>query len=242
MRIATRLFVSNVWLQAVLMAFAATLCAEFVWSPAPATYQALEWAPYDTWMRLRSQPASSAHLLLVVRDQASEQQFGAGHWDRSMAARLITALHDAEAAAIGIDIPLELPSPPNLGGAVSDALLIEAVKSSGTVAYPALLSSPLDQDRGLPLVASSAITQGRSSIQSTPDHDRTVRRSPLYQNSRSHELPAWGFTLATTFWNVPLDQVERSTGQVILRNARRPDGSLSTVTIPLDRKSRSHPK
>ena len=106
MRIATRLFVRNVWLQAVLMAFAATLCAEFLWSPAPTTYTALEWAPYDTWMRLRSQPVRASHLLLVVRDQVSEQQLGTGHWDRSIPARLIMALHDAGAAALGIEVSL----------------------------------------------------------------------------------------------------------------------------------------
>ena len=150
MRIATRLFVRNIWLQAVLMAFAATFFAALIWSPAPATYTALEWAPYDTWMRLRSQPVLYSPLLLVVRDQASERQWGAGYWDRSLSARLITALYDAGAAAVGVDIPLDLPSPPNLGGAVSDALLIEAVKSAKTVAYPALPLSPLGEDVGLP--------------------------------------------------------------------------------------------
>lgn len=238
MRIATRLFVRNVWLQAVLMAFAATLCAEFLWSPAPTTYTALEWAPYDTWMRLRSQPVRASHLLLVVRDQVSEQQLGTGHWDRSIPARLIMALHDAGAAALGIDIPLDLPSPPNLGGAVSDTLLIEAVKSAGTVAYPAFPASPFEQDTSLSLVPSNSVTPGRSEIQAALDNDRTVRRAPLYHDSGSRELPALGFTLATTFWNVPPDQVERRAEQVILRNARRPDGSLATVTIPLDRKGR----
>ncbi|MBI4001167.1 MAG: CHASE2 domain-containing protein, partial [Nitrospira defluvii] len=238
MRIATRLFVRNVWLQAVLMAFAATLCAEFLWSPAPATYTALEWAPYDTWMRLRSHPAHSSHLLLVVRDHASEQQFGVGHWDRSIPARLVTALHDAGATALGIDIPLDLPSPPNLGGAVSDTLLIEAVKSAGTVVYPALPTSTLEQDTGLPTVPSNAVTPGRSAIQPALDIDRIVRRAPLYHDSGSGELPALGFTLATTFWRVPLDQVERRSGQVLLRNAREPDGAAATVTIPVDRKGR----
>lgn len=238
MRIATRLFVRNVWLQAVLMAFAATLCAEILWSPSPTTYTALEWAPYDTWMRLRSQPAHSSPLLLVVRDHASEQQFGVGHWDRSIPARLITALHDAGVTAVGIDIPLDLPSPPYLGGAVSDALLSEAVKSVGTVAYPAFPTSAVEPDVGLPLVSSHTVTGGRSTIQPALDSDRIVRRAPLYHDSGSGELPALGFTLAITFWHVPLDQVERRAGQVVLRNTREPDATTSTVTIPIDRKDR----
>jgi CHASE2 domain-containing sensor protein len=146
MHIATRLFVRNVWLQAVVMALASVALTEILWAPAPVTYHALEWAPYDTWMRLRSQPAPDSHLLLVIRDQASEQQFGAGMWDRSLPARLITGLHDAGAAAIGLDIPLDLPSPPNLGGAVSDALLTEAVTSAGTVSYPAFSTAPGEQE------------------------------------------------------------------------------------------------
>lgn len=238
MRIATRLFVRNVWLQAVLMAFAATLCAEFLWSPAPTTYTALEWAPYDSWMRLRSQPARPSRLLLVVRDHASEQQFGVGHWDRSIPARLVTALHDAGARAVGIDTPINLPSPPNLGGAVSDALLIEAVKSAGIVAYPAFPASAFEQDTGLPLVPSGGVAPGRSAIQAALDHDRIVRRAPLYHDSGSGELPAFAFTLATTFWNVSSDQVERRAGQVMLRNARGLDGTMSTVAIPIDRKGR----
>ena len=234
MRIATRLFVRNVWLQAALMAFAATLCAELLWSALPTTYTALEWAPYDTWMRLRSHATHPSRLLLVVRDHASEQQFGLGHWDRSLSARLVTALHDAGARAIGIDTPINLPSPPNLGGAVSDTLLIEAVKSTGIVAYPAFPASAFE-DAGLPLVPLSSVVPGRSAIQATLDRDRIVRRAALYHDSGSGELPAFAFTLATTFWNVASDQTERGAGQVLLRNARGFDGTAAMVSIPIDR-------
>ena len=238
MRIATRLFVRNVWLQAVVMAFAATMLAELIWTPAPATYTALEWGPYDTWMRLRHQPAAPSDLLLVLRDHDSEQQFGAGPWDRSIPARLITALHDAGAATLGIDIPLDLPSPPNLGGAVSDALLLEAVKSAGPVAYPAFPPSSFEHETGLLSAPSNSVMPGRSAIQPALDSDRIARRTPLYHDSGSGELPALGFTLATIFWRVPLDQVERSSGQVTLPNARRSGDTVATVTIPLDRKGR----
>ena len=95
MHIATRLFVRNVWLQAVVMALASVALTEILWAPAPVTYHALEWAPYDTWMRLRSQPAPDSHLLLVIRDQASEQQFGAGMWDRRLCCPALTSLRRA---------------------------------------------------------------------------------------------------------------------------------------------------
>ena len=238
MQIATRLFVRNVWLQAVVMALASLALSEAMWAPAPVTYHALEWAPYDTWMRLRSQPAPDSHLLLVMRDQASEQQFGAGLWDRSLPARLITGLHDAGAAAIGLDIPLDFPSPPNLGGAVSDALLMEAVTSAGTVSYPAFPTAPIDQDRVDFAVPAQGLTPGRSTLQPLLDLDRIARRAGLFYGNGSDELPALGFSLATTFWQIPLRQVERRSGQVRVQNARWPGGTTGSLTIPLDRQGR----
>ncbi|WHZ13236.1 MAG: sigma-54 dependent DNA-binding response regulator [Nitrospira sp.] len=238
MPIAVRLFVRNVWLQALVMAVVATLLAELLWSPAPGTYTALEWAPYDSWVRLRHQPAPHPDLLLVVRDRDSEQQFGTGPWDRRIPAQLITALHDAGTATLGIDIPLDLPSPPNLGGAVSDALLMEAVKSAGTVAYPAFLPAALEQQPTVPVPPSNTLISGRSAIQPTLDGDRIVRRAVLYHDSGSGELPSLGFTLAVAFRHIPLDRVERRSGRVTLRNARLPDGETADLTIPLDHKGR----
>ena len=63
----------------------------------------------------RPQPVPDSRLLVITGTRPADQQFGAGQWDRSLTATLITALHDAGASAIGIDIPLDLPSPPNLG-------------------------------------------------------------------------------------------------------------------------------
>lgn len=238
MRIATRLFVRNIWLQAVVMALAAIAFTEVIWTPAPATHQALEWAPYDTWMRLHAQPTPDPHLLLIVRDQASEQQFGNGSWDRALPAKLITALHDAGAASIGLDIPLDIPSPPNLGGAVSDALLIEAVKSAGTVSYPTVITPVLDQDATVSAAPSPQLTPGRSALQPTLDLDRVVRRLPLYHGGGPGELPAMGFALAATFWQIPPNQFERRSGLLRLHNARVPGGSTRDINIPLDRHGR----
>ena len=238
MRIATRLFVRTIWLQAAVMALASIVLSEVIWMPAPATRQALDWAPYDTWMRLRAQPAPDPHLLLIVRDQASEQQFGTGSWDRALPAKLITALHDAGAAAIGLDIPLELPSPPNLGGAVSDALLIEAVKSAGTVSYPAIMASVPDQDATISAPPSPSLITGRSTLHPTLDPDRVVRRLPLFHGDGPGELPAVGFALATTFWQLPPTQLERQSGVMRLHHARVPGGSTRDITIPLDRHGR----
>ena len=91
MSTATRLFVRTLWLQALVMALSALLLTEILWTAAPATYQTVEWAPHDTWVRLRPQPVPDSRLLVITRDEASDQQFGAGQWDRSLTATLITA-------------------------------------------------------------------------------------------------------------------------------------------------------
>jgi DNA-binding NtrC family response regulator/CHASE2 domain-containing sensor protein len=238
MQIAARLFVRNVWLQAVVIALASVALSEVLWTPAPVTYSALEWAPYDTWMRLRSQPAPDSPLLLVTRDRASEQQFGTGVWDRSLPARLITAVHDAGAAAIGLDVPLDLPSPPNLGGAVSDALLMEAVSPAGTVSYPALPTAPADQETALSAMTAHGLLSGRSAIQPVLDPDRIARRAELFHENGTDVRPALGLSLAATFWQIPLDQVERRSGQLRVQHARWPNGTTDSLTIPLDRQGR----
>ena len=130
MRDATRVFFRTLWLQAVAAGLTATALAALVWSGAPAMFTAIEWGPYDAWTKLRRPPGVSPHILLVIRDQTSEQQFGAGLWDRSVLAHIIGPLHDAGAAAIGIDIPLDRPSRPHLVGAVSVALLLASCAGS----------------------------------------------------------------------------------------------------------------
>lgn len=238
MSTATRLFVRNVWLQALVMALCALLVSQLIWTAAPATFHAIEWAPYDTWIRLRPHPAPDPHLLLVTRDPAGDHQFGAGQWDRSLAATLITALHDAGATAIGIDIPLDLPSPPNLGGAVSDALLIEAAKSAGTVAYPAVLAPAIDQEGPSPMMPPQHLVPGKSTLQPVLDLDRVVRRGLLYHGSGSSELPSLGLSLAAGVWQVPLERIERRSGSIRLPHAQIGGGATGDVTIPVDRQGR----
>lgn len=197
MRQATRVFFSTLWLQAVATGLVATMLAALVWSWAPALYYALDWAPYDTWIKLRRSPEASPDILLILRDQAADQQFGAGLWDRSLIARSITSLHDADAARIGIDLPIDRPSPPNLGGAVSDALLIEAIKSAGVVVYPLYPQSWVGSDPTLEPSGKGTLPPEAASILPEADPDRVVRRLALSNRVGSFELPAFGLLLAT---------------------------------------------
>ncbi len=146
------LFTVSTALQALATGAAATLAAWLLWQAAPATFTTLEWAPYDAWFRFRAPVPASPSVVLVTRDQASEERFGTGPWDRALIAKLVTALHGAGAAVIGVDLPITTPSPPHLGGAVSDALLAEATKEAGNVVYPltpaAAADSPFSRESG----------------------------------------------------------------------------------------------
>ncbi|MFO0732715.1 MAG: sigma 54-interacting transcriptional regulator [Nitrospiraceae bacterium] len=193
---ATRVFFSTLWLQAVTTGLVATLLAALLWAWAPALYSALDSGPYDTWLTLRHSPAASPDILLILRDQSADQQFGTGLWDRSLVARSITALHDAGASRIGIDLPIDRPSPPNLGGAVSDALLIEAIKSVGSVAYPLYPQSWIGSDPTLESSGKGTLPPEPASILPELDPDRVVRRLPLSSHVGALDLPAFGVLLA----------------------------------------------
>ncbi len=122
--------------QASLIGLLATLIAWGGWLLGSSFLTALEWSPYDAWLRLRQPIAVSPSLVVIARDHASEARFGTGTWDHALLARATTALGRAGAAVVSLDIPIEFPSPPGRGGAASDAMLVEATKSVGRVIYP----------------------------------------------------------------------------------------------------------
>ena len=86
-----RVFLQSIWLQAGAIGLGATLLSLSLWALAPATFTALDWTAYDTWLRHRAPVPVSASLILITRDQASETKFGTGLWDRAVLARFITA-------------------------------------------------------------------------------------------------------------------------------------------------------
>ncbi|MGH7206222.1 MAG: sigma 54-interacting transcriptional regulator [Nitrospiraceae bacterium] len=122
--------------QASLIGIFAALTAWGCWLLGGTFLTALEWSPYDTWLRLRQPIPVSPLVVMITRDQASEARFGNGTWDHALFARAMTALGRAGAAVVSLDVSIEHPSPPGRGGAASDAMLIEATKSVGRVIYP----------------------------------------------------------------------------------------------------------
>ncbi len=181
-----RLFLQSVWLQAGAMGLGATVLSLSLGALAPATFTALDWTAYDTWLRHRAPIPVSSTLLLITRDHASETTFGTGPWDRAVLARFVIAAHNSGAKAIGLDHRIAQPSQAQLGGAASDALFLEATRTAGPVVYPYESESPL---------ASEAMVLSHLLV--SPSQDHVTRTVPLFTELGIAPVPAFGLALYT---------------------------------------------
>ena len=178
-----RFFISTPLLQALVIGVLASVLANSLWSLAPVTYTTLDWTLYDTWLRHRAPIATSPNLAIVVPDPQSEARLGAV-LDRSLLARVVTSVHEAGAVAIGIDHRLDHGSPASLGGAASDALLLEAMDAAGPLVFIH------DPERALP--SEGAIT-AHAQLLTQPDH--VTRLIPLLTSVQAKTVPAFGSVL-----------------------------------------------
>src|SRR5262249_60377444 len=87
---------------AALMGAATALVATGVLLLGGSGLTALEWSPYDAWLRWRAPLPVSSDLVIVVRDPASEGRSGESAGDRALGAGLITSLTRSGAAGIGV--------------------------------------------------------------------------------------------------------------------------------------------
>ena len=187
-----RLFITVPLLQALTIGLLALVLAKGLWMFAPVTFTALNWTLYDTWLRVRAPIATSDAMNIVIRDPDSEERFGA-ILDRAVLAQFITAIHEAGASAIGIDHRLDHASPSSLGGAASDALLIEALHAAGPVV--------LVHDPDIALETGAAMT-GHVLVSTQPD--RVTRRIPLLSAVEGTPVPAFGAVLYDLHRQQPL--------------------------------------
>ncbi len=227
MALAGRLFFAYRWVQAAVISLAAVSVAWSVWWFVPSALTTLERGWYDAWLKNRRPLEASPRLLVVVRDAESEQLYGNGLWDRAVIARAVSALQEAGARAIGLDIPLNRPSPPSQGGAASDALLLEAVRSAGSVVYPESDYSFLHIHHPPPFMSQETGESSPAHMVATEDPDRIVRRIPLFVEAGPGRMPAFALELAAKFRPVE--------PQTIL-HARLPGEDSQTRRIPTDRK------
>lgn len=183
-----RQFLSSSWLQAGAMGLLATVLAFGLWAAASTTFTALDWTAYDYWLTDRTPIPVSQSLLIITRDPASEEEFGTGPWDRAIFARLLTSAHESGALAIGLDHRLDHASPAQLGGAASDALLLEALSTAGPIV---VVQSP---DATL---ASDATIAGHLLVSTHSDH--VARTVPVAATDDRQSVPGFGIALYEAF-------------------------------------------
>ncbi|HET9606740.1 MAG TPA: sigma 54-interacting transcriptional regulator [Nitrospira sp.] len=219
-----RLFITIPLLQALTIGLLASVLAKGLWTLAPVTFTALDWTLYDTWLRVRAPIATSDALSIVVRDPDSDERFGA-MLDRALLAQFITAVHEAGAWAIGIDHRLDHASPSSLGGAASDALLIEALHAAGPVV--------LVHDPEIVLETATAMT---GHVLVSTQADRQIRQIPLLSEVEGKPVPAFGAVLYDLYRQQPLVAQRPLLSDRISTVTLNPvgDGSLSALpTITL---------
>jgi transcriptional regulator with PAS, ATPase and Fis domain/CHASE2 domain-containing sensor protein len=183
-----RQFLNSSWLQAGAMGLLSTVLAFGLWTAASTTFTALDWAAYDFWLTDRAPIPVSPSLLIVTRDQASEEEFGTGPWDRAIFARLLTSAHESGALAIGLDHRLDHAGQAQLGGAASDALLLEALSTAGPIVA---VQSP---DATF---ASDTTIAGHLLVTTHSDH--VARMVPVTTTGDRQSVPAFGIALYEAF-------------------------------------------
>lgn len=97
----------------------------------------LDRALYDWWAVRHAPPAVDTIVIVDAGDEPSTAEAGLR---REQIARMVDALEQAGARAIGLVDPLTTPSDPEQGGASGDTLLAEAIAQSGRVVIPLALA------------------------------------------------------------------------------------------------------
>jgi len=92
------------WLNSFTVALLLTLVSIFMYSRDFALFNLLELKSYDLKMRARGERPVSGQVVIAAIDEKSLAQEGRWPWPRTILARLVDRLSEAQAAVIGFDI------------------------------------------------------------------------------------------------------------------------------------------
>ncbi len=215
-----RIWMSSIPLQALSIGLGATVVSALLWFSSPATFTGLDLTVFDTWLLHRHSMPVSPSLAVVSRDPVGDERFGSGRWDRAVLAQLVVAIHDAGAAVIGIDHRLDHASPAQVGGAASDALLLEALRA----ASPLVLVHAADS-----LLQSDTAVSAHLEVESDDDH--VSRRLLPVTRVGDQTIPAFAVALFDLFQRQSASSspfsLGRTQGTVLVNMAG--DGSLAAL-------------
>jgi signal transduction histidine kinase/CHASE2 domain-containing sensor protein len=181
----------------------------------------------DLQFRLRPARPTSSQVALVLIDDASLARLGRWPWSRSLLARLLRQANAMRPAAIGLDIVLSEPGPPD-----QDRELAQAIHDAGNVVLAArLTTSPQDRLWIEPLPEFAQAAAGIGHVQAITGPDGICRSLPVQELAATG--PRWAmavevFRVAT---KTPVRAVNNGiwTGNTIFRTQGRPGGTKSSV-------------
>lgn len=134
-------------IQAAVIGGLSAILSTGLFSAGGSVTTLLDRALYDWWATLQAPPAVES---IVIVGSGNETQATEAGLRREQIARMVDALEQAGARAIGLLDPLTTPSSPEQGGAAGDTLLAELIAQSGRVVIPLALiqSGPQSQSQG----------------------------------------------------------------------------------------------
>lgn len=148
-------------------------------------------------------------VLVTIDDQSFESLPDRWPWPRYYYANVIQNLTKAGAAAIGLDVMLDIP---DKHGAVSDQQLADAIRESGKVVLTGKLEERISVGqikslqfpvKPLPVLLEGDGTWGVTAIQADPDG--IFRRYFAVQKYEDGYLPSFGLQILKKYLNLPKD-------------------------------------
>lgn len=179
---------------------------------------------FDAYQTISPRPAVESPVVLVVIDDASLAKYGRWPWNRGTVAKLVTALNDAGAAVIGLDLLFPEPDT-GVDGAKGDAALAEALAQSRSL-LAISLSDELSDTRLAPKVGITPLgsvpenlpgfsgvisslpvlnkaASGLGVIRAKPDSDGVLREQPmiwLHSTGKGYQLwPSFALELVRLY-------------------------------------------
>ncbi|CUS37900.1 sigma 54-interacting transcriptional regulator [Candidatus Nitrospira nitrificans] len=151
---------------ALVIGIVSALVVVMLYILMPNLISSWELSTYDLRMQLRGSVKLTSQLVIIARDDVSDEEIGVGIWNRQVFAKVIDALHRAGARVIALDFDFSQASPKERGGESSDQALISAMRQSHTVFLPLQVTqeqeSETSVDRTFGLNASVFLEKGVS--------------------------------------------------------------------------------
>jgi adenylate cyclase len=226
-----------------------TIFCALLWSP-PRPLAALENRLLDLRFQVRGAVPAADDVIIVAIDEASINRYGRWPWPRSVLAKLVDALTEAEASVIGFDV--FLPEPES-----HDPELATALDRAGNVILPAVfdfgdqvahhtesarletsaihevthaqhfLHYPPITAKGVllpvPPLADAAMAIGQ--INMFPDRDGVLRWESLLIGYQDHLTPSLSLLAAAYQKGIPIERIRVDAGRSI---------QLGKTAIPTD--------